>query len=294
MPGYFCTNHLSLPISHLIEVECGGAASNPRLDRGAASLSSSRMRQILLQMSSSLSRPVPGLGLSRLRVEYVLAILSGLALVVLCTSVFGDVGGVIVACGLFSGGAVVVAIAMHRLYPHEEFGICNLITMTRLALTVSLVPILFAAENVRAAELWAAFAIAVFALSLDGVDGWAARRAGLASRFGARFDMEVDSVFALTLALIAYQTGQAGVWVLLLGLPRYAFWVSGLIWPRLQRELPDTLVRKAVCVFQIGTLTAFLVPILPGVVLTSAAVLSAVALAWSFSTDVHALLADAE
>ena len=35
-------------------------------------------------------------------------------------------------------------------------------------------------------------ALVAAALSLDAVDGWLARRCGVASRFGARFDLEVD------------------------------------------------------------------------------------------------------
>ena len=37
-------------------------------------------------------------------------------------------------------------------------------------------------------------------LALDGLDGWAARRQGLVSAFGARFDMEVDALLILALA----------------------------------------------------------------------------------------------
>ena len=45
-------------------------------------------------------------------------------------------------------------------------------------------------------------ALATVSLSLDGVDGWLARRQGLCSDFGGSFDMEVDSVFALLLVLL--------------------------------------------------------------------------------------------
>jgi phosphatidylglycerophosphate synthase len=39
-------------------------------------------------------------------------------------------------------------------------------------------------------------------LALDGLDGWLARRFGLASAYGARFDMEVDGFLILVLALL--------------------------------------------------------------------------------------------
>jgi phosphatidylglycerophosphate synthase len=261
------------------------------LDQGIPALSSMMMRQIILQMSSTLNRYAPGTTMTRLRMEFLLSTLSGLVVVIFCASLFGTPTGVLAACGLYMLGVALAALAVHRQYPHAEFGLCNLITMTRLSLTVSLVPLLFLSRPVAPADLWMAFAIAAIALSLDGVDGWTARRSGLVSRFGARFDMEVDSVFALVLALVAYASSQAGLWIVLLGLPRYAFFIAAAVWPRLAAPVPDSIFRKAVCVFQIGTLIAFLVPILPATVLTVSAALAAVALAWSFFTDIRKLLA---
>ena len=40
---------------------------------------------------------------------------------------------------------------------------------------------------------------------LDGVDGRLARKYGASSRFGARFDMEVDAVLICVLALLAWR-----------------------------------------------------------------------------------------
>ena len=51
--------------------------------------------------------------------------------------------------------------------------------------------------------------LSIIALSLDGVDGALARRQMLESRFGAAFDMEVDSAFALVLSILA-ALGPAG------------------------------------------------------------------------------------
>ena len=68
-------------------------------------------------------------------------------------------------------------------------------------------------------------------LALDGLDGRAARGQGLASAFGARFDMEVDALVILALAAIAAGLGKAGPWVLALGLVRYGFVVAGWLAP---------------------------------------------------------------
>ena len=48
-------------------------------------------------------------------------------------------------------------------------------------------------------------------------DGPAARRSGIASRFGARFDMETDALMILVLAVLAWRWDRAGAWVLLPG-----------------------------------------------------------------------------
>lgn len=220
----------------------------------------------------------------------MLAVLGG-AIVVLAVSsqLTGEVG-MALALAVFACGAPLAAVGMHRTYQHHEFGMCNLITMSRLALTAALAGLLVTPSQPSSAEMWLAFGIALITLALDGVDGWTARRAALVSRFGARFDMEVDSFFALVLALIAYQTGQAGIWILALGLPRYLFWIAGHVWPQLSRDLPERQSRKVICVFQIGTLVAFLVPVLPSVLLTVTAALAAMALACSFARDILLLL----
>ena len=230
------------------------------------------------------------IALSSLRVEFLLSVLGGLVVVVMLGGLFGGEAGSLLSSTLFCAGVILVAFGMHRSYAHEAFGVCNLITMTRLALVSSLAALLAATPPVGSEIMWFAFATALLSLALDGCDGWAARRAHLVSDFGARFDMEVDSVFALLLSVIAYTTGQAGPWVIALGLPRYAFLLAGMIRPELSRPLPEAFSRKAVCVVQIGVLIAFLVPIIPDGLTTFAALVAAIALFWSFSRDIRQLI----
>lgn len=64
---------------------------------------------------------------------------------------------------------------------------------------------------------------AALLFSLDGLDGWLARKGGLASEFGEYFDKEVDAFFLLTLCLLLYDGGRLGGWILLPGLLRYFF-----------------------------------------------------------------------
>ena len=93
--------------------------------------------------------------------------------------------------------------------------------------------------------------LACAATALDGVDGWLARRSGMSSAFGARFDMEVDALLILALSVLAWHHGKAGAWVLLSGLLRYVFLAAGWTWPRMQRPLPASRRRQAVCVIQV-------------------------------------------
>jgi len=170
---------------------------------------------------------------------------------------------------------------MRRGYPHERLGLCNLVTLIRLTLAAALL-----APLVGPAAPWAVFVVAAIALGLDGIDGWLARREGQVSAFGARFDMEVDSGLALILALNAFAAGTAGILVLLIGLPRYAFGVAGAVLPWLRRPAPERFSRKLVCVVQIATLIALQLPPVATSVANPVVAVVAAALIWSFGRDV--------
>jgi phosphatidylglycerophosphate synthase len=218
--------------------------------------------------------------------RFALAAISGAAVVhALSSGVLGSSAPVAAAVtALYFCAGVVVAAFMRVSYPHAAIGICNLVTLARLILTVSLVaPILGNAP----APVWAVFALAVLALALDGLDGWFARRQGLASAFGARFDMEVDAGLSLILALNALVSGSAGPLVVILGLPRYAFAVAGLVLPWLARPLPDRFGRKVACVVQMSALIALQTPILPQMLSALAVIAAVVALSVSFGRDIR-------
>jgi phosphatidylglycerophosphate synthase len=192
------------------------------------------------------------------------------------------------AMALFAAGVWVAVSGMIRSYPHARLGAANAVTLLRLALIAPLavaVPV-GAALAADPAAGWVLLAVALVALSLDGLDGWLARRSGLVSAFGARFDMEVDAVLAAMLAILVWQTGAAGPWVLVLGFARYAFVAAAVVWPWLLGDLPESLARKAVCVLQIGTLIACLAPVVAPPVSTLSALVASVALAWSFGRDI--------
>jgi phosphatidylglycerophosphate synthase len=190
---------------------------------------------------------------------------------------------------------LMVAVAGRGLwlhYPHRRLGTCNLVTLFRAGLiSVLMVPLLapelLAPDNASAsASAWAVVAVALLAFLLDGIDGWLARRSGLQSAFGARFDMEVDAVFAALLALIALAAGLAGWWVLGLGFMRYGFVAAGWLLPWMRGELPERFRRKVVCVIQIGTLIALLAPAVQPPLSGALAGAALAVLVWSFLLDV--------
>jgi phosphatidylglycerophosphate synthase len=136
---------------------------------------------------------------------------------------------------------------------------------------------------------WAIVIVATLTALLDAVDGHLARRSGLASAFGARFDMETDAFFILVLCALVVQVGQAGPWILASGLMRYAFVGAARLWPWLSAPLQPSKRRQTACVVQITTLIVCLGPIIPAALATSLAALSLAMLAASFAIDVRTL-----
>ncbi|GHC69131.1 CDP-alcohol phosphatidyltransferase family protein [Limoniibacter endophyticus] len=179
-------------------------------------------------------------------------------------------------------------------YPHARFGAANAITAFRASMTCLLGGLLFETDWLSAPAMemwmWAFVAAAIFALSLDGFDGWLARRAGQCSSFGGRFDMEIDAALILSLSVMAFALGKAGAWVILIGVMRHLFLLGRLLWPRLRGELEDSYRRKTICVMQIIALCIILTPVVQQ---PYAPVIAAVALAclvYSFAIDILDLL----
>lgn len=196
---------------------------------------------------------------------------------------FGSAGALAIILGLavFAVSAGVAAWQLRRRHPHARLGLANAVTLLRLALVSALIiPLLGGAH-----EPVAIMAIATVSLSLDGVDGWLARRQGLSSDFGGSFDMEVDSVFALVLALLAALGGAPWI-VVVLGLPRYLFWVAGAIWPWLYDPLPPRYSGKVVCVVQLIVLIVVQSPWVPTTLTVALFVGTLGALGWSFGRDI--------
>jgi phosphatidylglycerophosphate synthase len=186
------------------------------------------------------------------------------------------------------------AVVLDRLatfHPHPRFGLGNAVTAVRAGGTAVFVALALEPGLVAGRAAWTALGLALALLALDGVDGWLARRQGLASAFGARFDMEVDALLVLALAALAFGLGKAGGWVLAIGLMRYAFVAAGRLVPALAAPLPPSARRRAVCAFQIGALALLLAPPVAPPLSAMLAAAALAALAGSFAADVARLLA---
>lgn len=189
------------------------------------------------------------------------------------------------AVAIFSLVMLIVLARIAGTHPFATLGAANHVTAVR-AMLVSLVGGL-AGEPVGASAGLCAALTSVLVTVLDGVDGWVARRSGMSSRFGARFDMEVDALFILALSMLAWQLGKAGAWVMLAGLLRYVFVAAGWLAPTLAAPLPPSRRRQAICVVQIVGLSVVLLPVVvpPASAWLSAALL--LTLVVSFTIDVH-------
>lgn len=176
------------------------------------------------------------------------------------------------------------AIGLERHHPFTRLGPANRVT----ALRTVLVALIVASVGERPAPdlALAIGSVAFLAMALDGVDGWLARRTAMSSPFGARFDMEVDALLVLALAILVWRHDRAGAWVLLAGIWRYLFVVAGWVLPWMQRPLPPSARRQTICVVQICGLVLAMLPMVPSWAQTTAAAVTLLALSASFVVDI--------
>jgi phosphatidylglycerophosphate synthase len=220
-------------------------AKNPRLVSGCAH------KAVRVQAAVLLGLLIPAAAAaSFLLADFAQASLPHLAALV--TAAVAMIGGAIIWSGLRA-----------VFYPHDRLGLCNMVTMTRGAGIAVLAGLVVTPSALVTLPWmgWLLVAVASLTLALDGVDGWAARRSGLGSRFGARLDVETDVAFAIVLALLAWQADKVGVWFLALGALRPAYLLAGSIWPALLAPLPPALWRKTMAALQMSIQVALLAPI---------------------------------
>jgi phosphatidylglycerophosphate synthase len=160
-----------------------------------------------------------------------------------------------------AGFVAVMSIAagfLNDSHPFASFGAANQITTLRLLLVTLVAGLVGEPPSTSTAAV--AVAASVAATALDGMDGLLARQRGMASAFGARFDMEVDALLIMALSALAYRDGKAGVWVLASGLLRYLFVAAGWAFNWLSAPLPPSRRRQTICVVQVVGLIATVAP----------------------------------
>ncbi|MGH6899526.1 MAG: CDP-alcohol phosphatidyltransferase family protein [Geminicoccaceae bacterium] len=191
-----------------------------------------------------------------------------------------------VVAGLIGYAAVSVIIALTAGIGRGRvgFGIANQVTLLRAGLVCLVGGALLAGGPSLLG--WSLAALVAAALSLDAIDGWLARRLGLSSSFGARFDLEIDALLILILALLVWRADRVGGWVLAIGLLRYLFVLAGCLLPWLRRPLPPSRRRQAVCVQQGVTLLFCLLPPVSTALANLSAGLALLALLASFAADI--------
>ena len=220
--------------------------------------------------------------------------LPSVILVALLTAALGvilaylaDWAGTYVLAGL-AGYAIVSVFVVVRVGSRRGragFGIANQVTLLRAGLVCLASGALLAGESLSASE-WSLVVLLAAALSLDAADGWLARRLRLASGFGARFDLEIDAWLILVLALLVWQSGRVGPWVLAIGLMRYVFVLASWYLLALRGPLPPSRRRQVVCVQQSVTLLVCLLPPVGSLFANAAGGLALLALLASFASDI--------
>ncbi len=173
--------------------------------------------------------------------------------------------------------------------PPYHFGTANRITLLR-AILVCLIGGVVIQTSHTTTIIWLTVATAAVAEILDGLDGWAARRKGLSSAFGARFDVETDSLFILLLAVLIWRFEKTGAWILVIGMMRYGFLLAGLFLAALRRPLPPSKRRQSICVAQAVLLTVCLTPLVTPAMAGFIAAAALAVLTWSFAVDIVWLL----
>ena len=197
---------------------------------------------------------------------------------------------VLEAATLYALLAALVVRHVPDALPGRGLGPANRITLGRAALALAIMPLALLPGPLGAPVYWWIIGVSTAAMVLDGFDGWAARRTGSATPFGARFDMELDAALLLALSVLVWRSGRTGPWVLLIGGIRYGFVAAGRVWPALRGALPPRRRRKAIAVVQGVALLVALGPIVPPWLALGGVAGALALLVWSFAVDIRWLL----
>jgi phosphatidylglycerophosphate synthase len=210
--------------------------------------------------------------------------LSGTVLLLAVLAWTVGIGGAGWLAGLAFGLVLNGALARALWRDHStRLAPADWVTLARATLAVG-VAALTAAGFEREVAVATLVTLASVALVLDFVDGWVARRTATESALGARLDGEVDAF--LILALSVEVAPSIGVWVLAIGLARYAFLMAGWRLHWLRAPLPRRDWRKTVTAAQGVALVIAASGIVPTTVSRILLATALAMLAESFGRDV--------
>jgi phosphatidylglycerophosphate synthase len=191
---------------------------------------------------------------------------------------------------LFAGLVVVFERLLVGNHPYPRLGTANRITLARAGVACLIAGRAFDPTPLSTAERWILVALAGAALLLDGADGWAARRQGLSSAFGARFDMEIDAFAIAALTITVVKVAAVPYWVLAIGAMRYLYFGAGRLFPVVRPPPPAEPFadrrRKAIAVTQTLALLCSLAPVTPPSLAAAACGLALGLLVYSFASDI--------
>jgi phosphatidylglycerophosphate synthase len=191
---------------------------------------------------------------------------------------------------LFAALLVALERQLAGYHPFPRLGAANRITLIRAGVACLIASRTLDPAPLGAMERWVLVTIAGAALLLDGADGWAARRQGLASAFGARFDMETDAFAIAVLAVAVAKAGSVPSWVLAIGAMRYLYLAARCLSPALRVPLPACAFadrrRKTIAVVQSLALLVALAPATPASWAGAACASALGLLVYSFAADI--------
>jgi len=108
----------------------------------------------------------------------------------------------------------------------------------------------------------------------------------MGSAFGARFDMETDAALVAVLAVLAWQFGKVGAWVLLSGAMRYFYAAAAAFIPLLRHPLPPGYRGKTIAVIQMLALLVAVAPWASPALASVVALIGLACLTLSFALDI--------
>tara|TARA_B100001109_G_scaffold79804_2_gene65248 strand:- start:6557 stop:7267 length:711 start_codon:yes stop_codon:yes gene_type:complete len=121
----------------------------------------------------------------------------------------------------------------------------NQITLFRFVINIFIFVITL---NIDVYSLNLLLILSIISMSLDGIDGYTSRYLNQTTKFGEVFDQEVDNflIFILTISLIINH--DYNYYIIIVPIYRYVFQLSKKLGLLSNDDLPDSFLRKFICV----------------------------------------------